>query len=165
MKALRYFFSEVEKICSSGIRRDIFIYLLVNRASCAPLIQGELGVSQASVYRVLDSLVRLGLIVRIPPRREGRGRPYNIYAVKGYSPDDIVRALKRASWARTPAFPLVASIKQLIMEDYIQVRGLPEISWKEILRTTRAHCKGYYNVDIANMVARELGREGIKIWR
>ena len=29
----------------------------------------------------------------------------------------------------------------------------------------RAHCKGYYNVDIADMVASELSREGIKIWR
>jgi hypothetical protein len=51
------------------------------------------------------------------------------------------------------------------MEDYVQVRGLTEISWREIMRTTRAHCGGYYSADIADLVARELGHEGIKIWR
>jgi hypothetical protein len=51
------------------------------------------------------------------------------------------------------------------MEDYMQVRGWTEISWREIVRTTRAHCGGYYSVDIASLVAKELSREGIKLWR
>lgn len=77
----------------------------------------------------------------------------------------MVEALERASQARTIAYPLVASIKQLIVEDYIQVKGRTEISWREIIRTTRAHYGGYYSADIVNLVARELGREGIKVWR
>ena len=85
--------------------------------------------------------------------------------MRGCSPDDVVCVLERASRARTPTYPLVASIKQLIMEDYMQVRGWTEISWREIVRTTRAHCGGYYSVDIASLVAKELSREGIKLWR
>ena len=52
----------------------------------------------------------------------------NCARVRGFSPDNVVGALEQASRARTPVYPLVASIKQLIMEDYIQVKGQPEIS-------------------------------------
>lgn len=162
---LNEFFSFVEKICSSRVCREIFVRLLVVRASCASSLRRDLGVSQASTYRGLDALVRLGLVVRVLPHRRGRGRPYTIYAVKGYGPEDVVRAVERAHQEGEPAYSLVLSIKQLIMEDYIRVGKAPEITWREILREARARCGGYSHLDIANLVARELRREGIQIWR
>jgi hypothetical protein len=99
------------------------------------------------------------------PFHSGRGRPPTVYAVRGYTPEDVVGAVERAYKAREPAYSLVQSIKQLIIDDYIQVRGLSEITWTNILTETRARCMGYRHLDIARMVARELSREGVRIWR
>ena len=74
-------------------------------------------------------------------------------------------AVERASRAREPAYSLVRSIKQLMLEDYVRVRGLPEVAWREVLEEARAHCGGNNGEDIARMVARELSREGVRIWR
>jgi hypothetical protein len=51
------------------------------------------------------------------------------------------------------------------MEEYLEPRGLNEISWRDILTISRGRCTGFYNVDIAKLVARELNHEGIKVWR
>ena len=91
----------------SRVRRDIFTRLLVVRASCASLLQRDLGVPQASVYRELNVLMDLGLVERVLPHREGVGRPYSIYAIKGHVPDDIVEASERASRLRIPAYSSV----------------------------------------------------------
>jgi len=99
------------------------------------------------------------------PHRSGRGRPCAIYAIRGYEPEDVVRTLERTQRMRVPAYSLVRYIKQLIMEDYLEARNISEISWRAILEHTRANCRGYHQLDIANLVARELSREGIKIWR
>jgi hypothetical protein len=52
-----------------------------------------------------------------------------------------------------------------VLEDYVRVRGLPEVTWREILAETKVHCGGYSSGDIARMVATELSREGVRIWR
>ena len=75
------------------------------RASCSSLLKVELGLSHASVHRELGVLVGLGLVQRVVPRRMGRGRPYAIYAIKGYSADDVLRVVERVSRIRTPAYP------------------------------------------------------------
>jgi len=74
----------------------------VVRASCALMLQRDLGLSVASVYRGLNSLVGLGLVERVMPRRDGVGRPHSIFAVRGYRPEDVVEALHRAAAARSP---------------------------------------------------------------
>jgi hypothetical protein len=52
----------------------------------------------------------------------------------------------------------------LILEDYMEPRGLKEISWREVLEETRAYCKGFYSGDVARLVARELSQVGVKVW-
>jgi hypothetical protein len=91
--------------------------------------------------------------------------PLTIFAVRGYTPEDVVGAVERTSWAREPTYSLERSIKQLMLEDYVRVRGHSEISWREILAETKVHCGGYSHLDITNLVTRELSREGVRIWR
>jgi len=161
---LRGFFSFVEKICVSGVRREIFVRLLVVRASCALILQRDLKLSMASVYRELNSLIGLGLVERVMPRRAGVGRPYTIYAVKGHRPEDVVEALHRAAATRSPVYSQVRNVTQFILEDYLEPRGLSEISWREIVEETRTYCKGFYSRDVARLVARELSQVGVKVW-
>lgn len=161
---LRGLFSFVEKICVSRVRREIFVHLLVVQASCALMLQRELELPMASVYRELNSLMGLGLVERVMPRRDGVGRPYSIYAVKGYRPEDVVEALHRAAAGRSPVYSQVHDVTQLILEDYLEPRGLKDISWREILCETRAYCKGFHSVDVARLVARKLSQVGVKVW-
>ena len=83
MGYLRDFFSFIEKICASTVRKEIFIHLVTERASCPRLFHQDLGLSQSSVYRELNNLVYMGLVERVVSRRGGRGRPYTVFAVKG----------------------------------------------------------------------------------
>ena len=160
---LRGFFSFVEKICVSGVRREVFVRLLVVRASCALMLQRDLELPMASVYRELNGLVGQGLVEKVMPRRDGVGRPYTIYAVRGYLPEDVVEALHRAAAGRSPVYSQVRNVTQLILEDYLEPRGLSEISWREILDETRACCKGFYSGDVARLVARELSQRGVRV--
>lgn len=50
------------------------------------------------------------------------------------------------------------------MDDYLGPRGLRELSWREVLSETKAYCKGFYSGDVARLVVRELGKEGVKVW-
>ena len=162
---LRDFFSFIEKISVSAVRREIFIHLVSERASCPLLLTQDLGLSQSSVYRELNNLVSMGLVERVVSRRGGRGRPYTVFAVKGYAPEDIVRAVERVARLKWPVYSHVKRISQSILEDYLEPNGLNEISWRAILSETRIRSKGFYSVDIANLVAKELSHEGIKVWR
>ena len=162
---LRDFFSEVERICVSSVRREILIYLMVHGAASITVIFEATRIPIASIYREVRRLVEMGLVECFPPRREGKGRPSTVYGRVGCSPEEVVRAFENDRARKNPSYPVVKRLTQLILEDYFTTDGPREISWKEILKTTRDHCKGYYNVDIANLVARELSREGIKIWR
>ncbi len=149
----------------SGVRRDILVHLLVERASCSSLLKVDLGLSHASVHRELGVLVGLGLVQRVVPHRSGRRRPYAVYAVKGYSAEDIVRVVERVSRMRTPAYSRVRLISQLILDEYLEPRGLREITYREVVAETRTQCRGFNSGDIARLVAAELVAEGIKVWR
>jgi hypothetical protein len=129
------------------------------------LLKVDLRLSHASVHRELGVLVGLELVRRVVPRRNGRGRPFAIYAVKGYTADDVVRVVERVSRMRTPAYSRVRVISQLILDEYLEPRGLREITMREIMDKTQAKCRGFYSGDIARLVVKELVAEGIKVWR
>ena len=135
------------------------------RASCSSLLKVDLGLSHASVHRELKVLVGLGLVRRVVPRRMGRGRPYAIYAVEGYTAGDVVRVTERVSRMRSPVYSRVRVISQLILDEYLSARGLREITMREVMDETRVQCRGFYSGDIARLVAAELVAEGIKVWR
>ena len=107
----------------------------------------------------------MGLVERIVSRREGRGRPYTVFGVKGFAAEDVVKAVERVVRLRWPVYSHVRRISQSILEDYLEPKGLTEISWRAILSETRTRSRGFYRVDIADLVAKELSLEGIKVWR
>ena len=161
---LNDYFSFVEKICSSKVRKKVFIHLFLVRASTVSLIRRTLGLSQSSVYRELDSLISYDLVSKVMSHRDGRGRPITVYAIFGYQSEDIVSAVERSRRNRSPSYSLVSRVKQFILDDYLQSRELSEISYREVAELTRSHCKGFNSGDIARLVARELTVDGIKVW-
>ena len=118
--------------------------LLAVRASCSSLLKVDLGLSHVSVHRELGVLVGLGLVRRVVPRRMGRRRPYAVYVVERYTAEDILRVVERVSRMRTPAYTRVRKISQLILDEYLEPRGLREITMREVVAETRvrAHSIG-----------------------
>ena len=76
------------------------------------------------------------------------------------SPHARATGYGEVSRMRNPAYSRVRVISQLILDEYLEPRGL-----REIMDETRAKRKGYYSGDIARLVAAELATEGIKVWR
>ena len=72
---------------------------------------------------------------------------------------------RRVSRMRTPAYSRVRVISQLILDEYLEPRGLSEITFRQVVAETRVQCRGFYSGDIARLVAAELVTEGIKVWR
>lgn len=141
------------------------IYITVNGAASIPVLRETTGMPVASIYREVRSLVEKGHVECFPTRREGKGRPGAVYGRAGCSPEEVVRALEKERVRKSPSYPVVKRISQLILEDYFTTNKPMEIRWREVLMMTRAHCRGYFHVDIANQVAKELKEEGIKTWR
>jgi hypothetical protein len=50
----------------------------------------------------------------------------------------------------------VREISQLILDDYLEPRGIREITYREIVSKTRTECKGFYSGDIAKLMTAEL---------
>ena len=72
-------------------------------------------------------------------------------------------------WRGFPGYVLLPTrvrvISQLILDEYLEPRGLSEITFRQVVAETRAQCRGFYSGDIARLVAAELVTEGIKVWR
>lgn len=167
LSQVKEFFSWVDSISSSKIRKKIFYRFLDKKVATAPTILLDLNVSEPGLYRELKILVKNDVLEYITDSRIFRrktGRPPRVYGLKGkWTPDDIVRAIEEHNAVKKPTFVLVATIGQSIMDDYIQVRGLEEIHWSEINALCKGNCKGFYTPDITKKVAQYLTKQGVQV--
>jgi len=165
------FFSMIGTIFSSHDTALLFLFFCMERASTSYMIRKQLpDISESNLYRSLDVLLSLGIIKKAAFVHEKRRtfRPSTVYAIKAYTPEDLCIAIEKDRYARTPVYSEVKRIKQLIIEDYLLARVMKnkEIAFKEIIDIAKKETSNAFNfVDIANLVASELHREGIKVWR
>ena len=131
LEQVKDFFSWVDSISSSEIRKKIFYYFLEKKVATAPILLANLKVPEPSIYRELGILERNDVLEPITDSRifkRKTGRPPKVYGLKGkWTPDDIVRAVEEHNAVKNPTFVLVNNIGQSIMDDYIRIRGLKEI--------------------------------------
>ena len=69
---------------------------------------------------------------------------------------------------KTPQYFLVPSrpsAGQTILDGYISRNDVSEIKLNEIIAICKGSCPGFYSFDIANEVANNLSKRGIKVWR
>lgn len=169
----REFLSLVGSIFRSPTNVLVLMKFIELRATTSYFLRTELKISETSVHRSLKRLMDEGLICIAAPLRwaKKQGAPANIYAIKGYDPEeDILRAIERDRYARTPAYAEVRQFKQLILEEYIA--GNPYITNKELKRREvltfikRRYRRGeFLAADITDLVCIELQRLGYKISR
>jgi len=90
--------SKLRSIFSSEATARAFAYFCLHGSSTAWMLQCELNMPEATVYRVLNRLHARGIIapvmrIRKVKRSKGGPRP-TIWVLEGSSPDEVAEALK-----------------------------------------------------------------------
>lgn len=168
LKKVNEFFSWVEKIASSEIRKKVFFYFLEHHVATVPVLAAKLTIPQPSVYREVNNLYYLEILEKVVESRifrRRRGRSPTVFGFRGqWVPDDLVKAVQAHNDLKSGTFVLVATIGQTILDDHIVIRNLDEITIREVAALCKGNCKGYYTWDIAKQVGHFLEEQGVKVF-
>lgn len=163
---------QIKNIASSDVAFEVFMYSLRRRAFTAKMAINELDIPESSFYRGKKRLLKEGFIVQtkkvpgILTRKLGKGGPKPvIYAVEGYTADDINKALHMHEAFLSEKFTEATKVSQLLMDDYVVIKqGKQEIQYKDIQRVIRERYNRY-DSDFVDMIAMYLHSSGVKVWR
>ena len=169
LKNIQELMSFSEKIFSSTAVSEAFLYFCLHGASTAWVLQCELNMPEATVYRALKRLRAMGVVVpalKVSKVKRSKGGPRpTVWAIDTANTDEISKALKHHYRMLSPKFRVAEEIAQTILEDY-QESGKPfEIQYRDIMGQVKALKIPFKGPDIADLAAQYLHERGIKVWR
>jgi len=150
--------------------RNILFYFMDYGAATSLILQQRLNLDASKVYRRIRKLKNLGLIelaIRMPSERGSKGGPR---AIVFKVPDsDIVQVNDAITLHRkllSPKYRVAEELAQILLDEYIEPRGLKEITKRDILVFVKERRVLFVAGDIAELMARYLQHQrGIKVWR
>ncbi len=169
LKNIQELLSFSEKIFSSSAIAEAFLYFCLHGASTAWVLQNELNMPEATAYRALKRLRSLGIVVPAlkvskPKSSKGGPRP-TVWALEGSSTEEVAGALRLHYKMLSPKFRVAEEVAQTIIDEYLTVRNVEEISYREIVIKVKELRIPFRTPDIANLAANYLHEMGIKVWR
>jgi len=169
LKNIQELLSFSEKIFSSSAIAEAFLYFCLHGASTAWVLQSELNMPEATAYRALKRLRSLGIVlpalkVSKPKNSKGGPRP-TVWALEGASTEEVAGALRLHYKMLSPKFRVAEEVAQTIIDEYLSVRNVEEISYREIVIKVKELRIPFRTPDIANLAANYLNEMGIKVWR
>ena len=149
--------------------RKILYYFLDYGAATSLILQQRLKLNASKVYRRIIILKDLDIIepaVRIPSKLRSKGGPRaTIYKVPDADIAQINDAINLHRKLLSPKYRIAEELAQILLEEYIEPKGLKEITKREILvflKEKKLRERG----DVAELMARYLQHQrGIKVWR
>jgi predicted transcriptional regulator len=158
-----------EKIFSSSAVSEAFLYFCLHGASTAWVLQCELNMPEATVYRALKRLRAMGVVVpalKVSKVKRSKGGPRpTVWAIESATSDEISKALKHHYRMLSPKFRVAEEVAQTILDDF-QENGEPlEISYRDIMSQVKELKIPFKGPDIADLAAQYLHEKGIKVWR
>jgi predicted transcriptional regulator len=158
-----------EKIFSSSAVSEAFLYFCLHGASTAWILQNELNIAEATVYRALKRLRSLNIVVpalKIAKIKNSKGGPRpTVWALKDSSKREISNALKLHYRLLSPKYRVAEEVAQTILDDYMMRKNVNEISYKDIIIQVKELGIPFRTPDIADLAASYLHEKGIKVWR
>jgi len=150
--------------------RSVLFYFMDYGAATSLILQQRLELNESKVYRYIGKLKNLDVIelaVRMPREGRSKGGPR---AIVFKVPDaDIVQVNDAITLHRkllSPKYRVAEELAQIILDEYIEPRGLKEITKREILVFVKERKVLFVAGDIAELMARYLQHQrGIKVWR
>lgn len=150
--------------------RKILYYFLDYGAATSLILQQRLKLDDSKVYRYIGKLKNLDIIepaVRMPSERRSRGGPRAIvYKVPDADIVQVNDAIKLHRKLLSPKYRVAEELAQILLDEYIEPRGLKEITKREILVWVKERKVLFVAGDIAELMARYLQHQrGIRVWR
>ncbi|MBD3171356.1 hypothetical protein GF326_02685 [Candidatus Bathyarchaeota archaeon] len=169
LKNIQELMSFSEKIFSSSAVSETFLYFCLHGAATAWVIQCELNMPEATVYRALKRLRAMNVLVpalKVSKIKRSKGGPRpTVWALESASPDEIAKSLKHHYRMLSPKFRVAEEVAQTILDEY-QDSGKPlEIKYREIMGKAKELKIPFKSPDIADLAAQYLHERGIKVWR
>jgi predicted transcriptional regulator len=169
LKNIQELMSFSEKIFSSSAVSEAFLYFCLHGASTAWVLQTELGMPEATVYRALKRLRAMGVVVpalKVSKVKRSKGGPRpTVWAIETASADEIAKALKHHYRMLSPKFRVAEEVAQTILDQFAEKGAPMEISYREIMVKVRELKIPFRVPDIADLTAQYLNEKGLKIWR
>jgi len=170
VREARRILSFIESIFNSVATGEIFLYFLDRGAATAWLLQVDLELPEATVYRSLKQLRARGIIVyalKVSRHRGSRGGPRPIvWALQEAHTGDIAHAIRSHQRSLSPKYRVAEELVQTVIKDHLERTPQPEeITHRMILSVIRGHSEPYHTRDIADLAATILREQGIKVWR
>ncbi|MBS7619686.1 helix-turn-helix transcriptional regulator [Candidatus Bathyarchaeota archaeon] len=169
LKIMQKLLSLNEKIFSSPSTAEVFAYFCLHGAATAWILQTELRMPEATVYRTLKILRALDMIspaVKISKIKYSKGGPRPIvWALKGASGNEVSKAFKLHFKKLSPKFRIAEEVAQTILDKYLTENRRNEITFREIIIHVKELNMPFRAPDIADLTADYLLENGVKVWR
>ena len=169
LKNIQELLSFSERIFSSSAVAETFLYFCLHGAATALVLQTELNMAEATVYRAIKRLRTLGIInpaIKVSKIKNSKGGPRpTVWALEGASTEEISRALRLHFKTLSPKYRVAEEVAQTILDEYMSSRSIREISYKEILIHIKEMRIPFRAPDVADLAAQYLLERGIKVWR
>jgi len=145
-----------------------FLYFCMHGAATPWVLQCELNMPEATIYRCLKRLRALKIIfpaIKTKKPLKSKGGPQvTVWALEGSAAENVASAIRLHTQMLSPKYRAAEKIAQTILEDYLNTRKLTEISMKEVVLQVKAQKSPFPNSDIAVLTCNYLREKGIKVW-
>ena len=160
---------DVGRILTSDSLRRVTWYFLDYGAATSMILQFRVDVPEATSFRHLKTLQKMGVIVPAVRSRhsidvKGGPRP-TIWMVPDVELDQIREAQKLHKRLLSPKYVAGEKLGQLILEEFLEPRKLEEITGREVWAVAREHKIRGELSDIVFFAMNYLTEQGIKVWR
>lgn len=146
-----------------------FLYFCEKKAATSLVIRRQIPLEYHEAWKSLRRLEALGFIHRVQPVHrieKVRGGPrYKLYAVEGCTDEEIAMAIQLHGRCRSPKYLMAEEVAQSILFDYIDRKGLKEITYRQLITEIKRRGKPYIASDIAQISIPILRENGVKVWR
>ena len=151
----------VQQLCTLFSSENLLkaaIYFAVNEAATALILKHKLKLPHTTAYWALQELHKIDLIKPATTFRDSSKRPITVWAIPGADPEKVKEAILEHRRLTSPKY----QIAQQLLTDFTQKK---EVSYREIVIRIRELKIPYQTTDIADLIAWELQKRGVRVWR
>lgn len=158
-----------ENVFSNSSNAQVFAYLCLHGAATAWVLQNDLDMPEATVYRTLKLLRSKKVVVpaiKVSKVKKSKGGPRStVWALEGASKEEISSAVRLHYRMLSPKYRVAEEVAQTILDEYITPRHVFEINYREIVIKVKELRIPFSTPDIADLAANYLNEKGVKVWR
>jgi len=160
---------DVGRILTSDKLRRVVWYFLDYGAATSMILQFRVDVPEASAFRHIKTLRKMGVVVPAIKARKAMGKRVGprpeVWMVPDAPLSDINEAQKLHRKLSSPKYVVGERMGQLILEEYIEPRNVMEITRRELVAFVREKGVKYSIPDLSDFAAEYLHERGITVWR